>query len=329
MSRVRLLVIGGTLFLGRALVEQALGRGHDVTLFHRGRTNPELFPEVERRLGDRATDLALLADGEWDAVVDCCGQVPKQVRASARLLASRVGHYNFISSISAYPDFGARGAAHGSETHEPADESIEKMESYEQYGPMKVACENAVLEELDGRGCVVRPGLIVGPHDPSDRFTYWPERLRRGGEVLAPRPQDRLVQLIDVRDLAAFCLTLAEQRTTGVFDATGPAAPLTFEQMVDTCDRVAGAGAEVNWVDPDWLLEKEVGPWMELPLWVPEIDARIDLTPAIRAGLEHRSLADTVRATLDWAATQSPDRERRAGLAPEREAELLEAWRSR
>ena len=326
---MRLLVIGGTLFLGRALVERALERGHEVTLFHRGRTNPDLFPGVRRILGDRAADLHLLDEGEWDAVVDTCGQVPRQVRAAAARLASRAGHYTFISSISVYPDFGARGQAHGSPTHEPADESIEKMESYEQYGPMKVACENAAREEMDGRCCVIRPGLIVGPHDPSDRFTYWPERLQRGGEVLAPLPKDRQVQLIDARDLAGFCLTAAERSLAGTYDATGPAGALTFEQMVDTCDRVAGSDAEITWVDPAWLLEQEVGPWMQLPLWVPEIDARIDLTPAIAEGLQFRSLADTVRDTLKWSESLPGDRARRAGLDPAREAELLAAWRER
>jgi len=325
---MKLLVIGGTLFLGRALVEQALERGHEVTLFHRGRTNPTLFPQASRILGDRATDLDLLASRDWDAVIDTCGQVPKQVRAAAKLLASRVGHYSFVSSISVYPDFGALGVAQGSEVHEPADESIEELKM-ELYGQMKVACERAADEEMDGRCCLVRPGLIVGPHDPSDRFTYWPRRLARGGEVLAPLPLDREVQFIDVRDCAGFCLTAAEKQLTGAYDVTGPSEALDFEAMVEACRAHAGADTEITWVDPDWLLEKEVGPWMELPLWVPEVDARVDVSPALQKGLQLRPLAETVRDTLAWAGDAQEGRKLRAGLAPERESELLAAWKAR
>ena len=327
---MKLLVIGGTLFLGRALVEQALERGHEVTLFHRGRTNADLFPEADRILGDRATDLELLAGGEWDAVIDTCGQIPKQVRAAAKLLSSRVGHYSFVSSISVYPDFAALGVAQGSQVHEPADESIEELKM-ELYGQMKVACERVADEEMGGRCCLVRPGLIVGPHDPSDRFTYWPRRLARGGEVLAPLPRDRQVQFIDVRDCAGFCLTAAEQRLTGAYDVTGPAQVLDFGGMVEACRAHAGADADtaITWVDPDWLLEQGVGPWMELPLWVPELDARVDVSPALEKGMQSRPLAETVRDTLAWAEASTDDRPLRAGLAPERETELLAAWQAR
>jgi 2'-hydroxyisoflavone reductase len=325
---MRLLIIGGTLFLGRALVERALERGHDVTLFHRGRTNPELFPGVERVLGDRASDLDRLAGGQWDAVIDTFGQIPKQVRAAARLLSSRVGHYTFVSSISVYPDFGARGHAHGAEIHEPADESVEELQM-ELYGQMKVACEQAAAEEMNGRCCLVRPGLIVGPQDRSDRFTYWPRRLARGGEVLAPLPLNREVQLIDVRDCAEFCLIAAEKELTGPYDATGPEASLDFESMVETCREVAGAESSVTWVDPAWLQEQGVGIWMELPLWVPEVDARIDVRPAIGQGMSLRPLAETARDTLAWSEELPADHPWRAGLAPERESELLKAWKAR
>ncbi len=190
---------------------------------------------------------------------------------------------------------------------------------------------DAADEEMGGRCCLVRPGLIVGPHDPSDRFTYWPRRLARGGEVLAPLPRDRQVQFIDVRDCAGFCLTAAEQRLTGAYDVTGPAQVLDFGGMVEACRAHAGADADtaITWVDPDWLLEQEVGPWMEIPLWVPEVDARVDVSPALEKGMQLRPLAETVRDTLAWAEASTDDRPLRAGLAPERETELLAAWQAR
>src|SRR4051794_32092560 len=263
---MRLLVLGGTQFLGRALVDEALDRGHDVTLFNRGVTRPELYPGVERRVGDRDGGLDVLAEGEWDAVVDTSGYLPRIVRASAELLAPRVGRYVFVSSISAYADVSGPGVGEDAPTARLEEETEEFRGPA--YGALKALCEEAVQDVYGDRATIVRPGLIVGPWDPTGRFTYWPVRIAEGGDVLAPAPPDAPVQVIDVRDLGAFCLHLAENDTHGVFNATGPQEPLTIEAVLGECVRVAASETRLHWTSPDWLLEQGVGEWMELPLWL-------------------------------------------------------------
>jgi nucleoside-diphosphate-sugar epimerase len=206
---MRLLILGGTAFLGRALVDDALGRGHELTLFNRGKTNPELYPEVERLQGDRDGDLTVLQGKTWDAVIDTSGYVPRVVGQSAELLADAVGHYTFISSISAYADFSQPGADENAAVGKLEDESVEEIDG-DTYGPLKVLCEEVVEKRLPGRTLIIRPGLIIGPHDPTDRFTYWPCRVERGGEVLAPGKPEKSVQFIDARDLAAWNLDMVE-----------------------------------------------------------------------------------------------------------------------
>jgi 2'-hydroxyisoflavone reductase len=334
---VRLLVLGGTEFLGRALVEAALACGEQVTIFTRGRTNPELFPDVDRRTGDRDGDLGALEEGEWDAVVDTSGYVPRVVRASCELLAPRVQRYAFVSSISAYADFAAPLDEDSplAGLDEPDAEDVEQA-----YGPLKAACEQVVRDVFGPRALVVRPGLIVGPHDPTGRFTYWVERLARGGDVIAPGPRARGVQFIDVRDLAEWILLMVEEGHGGVFNATGPVPRPTMEDVLEACRRTGGSDARLVWVDADFLLEREVGEWNELPLWLVDPDWRgmldVDVSRAVGAGLMFRPLDDTARATLAWArtATTTPSRRQgaelpHAGLAPERERELLAAWSSR
>jgi 2'-hydroxyisoflavone reductase len=325
---MRLLIIGGTMFLGRHVVEAATARGHDVTLFHRGKTNPDVFPAVERIIGDRTTDLSGLAGGEWDAIIDTCGYHPRDVRASAQLLASRVGHYIFVSTISVYGELTKPGADEST----PVDDSIDDPEaatvSNETYGPLKALCERAAEDALPGRVANVRPGLIVGPFDPSDRFTYWPVRVARGGEVLAPAPPDRSVQVIDGRDLADWLVTVAERRIVGVFNATGPATQLALGQVLDACNDVARSGATVTWVPTEFLAEHDVTPWIDMPLALwggGEGLNEVDVSRAIAAGLTFRPLADTIGATLDWYASVD-DRPLRAGITAEREAEVLAAW---
>jgi 2'-hydroxyisoflavone reductase len=328
---VRLLVLGGTKFLGRAVVEAALAGGHDVSIFTRGRTNPDLFPQVERLRGDRDGDLRALEGGRWEAVVDTSGYVPRVVRDSAELLRDRVGHYTFVSSGSVYADHSRRNDESSAleELEDPASEDVER-----DYGGLKAACERVVTETYGERGLVVRAGLIVGPHDPTGRFTYWPARLARGGDVLAPEPRDTRLQLVDVRDLAGWIVRVAEAGRGGVYNAVGPEPRPTMEELLETCRAVGNPSARLVWVDHGFLVERGVDEWMELPLWIaaPEYGAfmDVDVARAVAAGLTFRPLAETVRATLEWArADERGGLRDGAGLAPEREAELLTEWRAR
>jgi len=325
---MRLLVLGGTVFLGRAVVNRALGEGHTVTLFNRGRSGPNLFPEAERITGDRDGGLAALTGREWDVVIDTCGYYPRIVRASAEALADRVGLYVFVSSISVYADFPGPGIDEKSRVGTIADPTVEEITG-ETYGPLKALCEAAVEETLPGRALVVRPGLIVGPHDPSDRFTYWVRRVAEGGTVLAPGSPDALVQFIDARDLGKWMLDAADRGVTGTHNATGPREPMRMEDLLLGCADATGSGASLEWADGDFLVERGVTPWVELPLWVPGADQTVSIEGALAAGLEFRPLAETVRDTLEWAGGLPVDRTPRAGITREREAELLSAWHNR
>ena len=311
---MRLLLLGGTQFVGRTIAEQALAGGDEVTLFHRGQTNPELFPDSEHVLGDRDGGLGALGTGKWDAVIDTCGYYPRLVRDSARLLRDRVGRYVFVSSVSVYADV-SDGANEESPVGTVDDETTEDLGAeHERYGPLKALCEREVEQVFGDRALVVRPGLIVGPHDPTGRFTYWPHRLARGGEILAPGPPDRRVQFIDVRDLAGWILHMVDVGSGGVFNATGTG--VTWSDLL-------GGGA-VTWVSDAFLVGHGVGEWMELPLWIADPAwtgmHRIDVSRAITAGLVFRPLRDTIQATLTGAETVDG-----VGLDPEREAELLAA----
>jgi 2'-hydroxyisoflavone reductase len=322
------LILGGTGFLGRHLVEAALGRGHRVTLFNRGIKAPDLFPEVETIEGDREADLSSLSGRRWDAAIDTCGYVPRVVRASAKTLADAVDHYTFVSSISVYPDDIVPGADEESPVQELPDPTVEEVTG-ETYGGLKALCERAVEEEMPGRVFNVRPGLISGPHDPTDRFTYWPRRIDAGGEVLAPERPERVVQFIDVRDLAAWIIEMAAERRTGTFNATGPDYKLEMGRLLEACKAVGG-DAELVWVSEDFLEEHGVEPFTELPLWVPREDAAlldVDCGKAIEAGLTFRSLSETIEDVLEWDRARPVGTEPAAGLTPEREQELLRAWR--
>ena len=317
---LRLLLLGGTKFLGRAVAEAALARGDELTLFNRGRTNPGLFPEAEHRRGDRDGGLSALEGGEWDAVVDPSGFVPRVVGAAAELLAEAVGHYVFVSSISVYRPPLAPGLDESApliELDDPASEDVP-----EHYGGLKALCERAVEERLPGRATHVRAGLIVGPHDPTGRFTYWAHRLRRGGEILAPGPPERRVQFVDVRDLAEWMLLCAERRTAGVFNATGEG--LSWGELLGSAPRSNG---EVTWVSDAFLREHEVGEWMELPLWIADPEWAgmhgADVSRAAAAGLRARPIGETLAGAADAPAVDG------VGLSPEREAELLAAWHAR
>ena len=323
---MKVLLLGGPRFVGRAVIETALAGGHEVTLFNRGQTNPEEFPEVERLRGDRDGGLGALAGQTWDAVVDTSGYVPRLVRASAELLRDATGRYVFVSSKSVYAGF-AESVTEASPLTTVEDETTEDVQ--EHYGALKALCERAVEDVFGDRGTSIRAGLIVGPHDPTGRFTYWPHRIARGGEVLVPGHPGRPIQFVDVRDLAGFLLLVAERGPGGPVTATGPVPALTMGALAHACRAVTASDATFTYVDEAFLAEHEVGEWMELPLWVApkpgwERFLEADVSRALAAGLAFRPLAETVRDTLALAQTVKG-----VGLAPEREAELLHDWHGR
>jgi nucleoside-diphosphate-sugar epimerase len=321
---VKILVLGGTKFLGRAAVEAALHRGHAVTLFNRGETNPELFPEVEKIRGDRTEDLSALNSRSWDAVIDTSGYLPAVVRRSAEALKDSVGRYVFVSSVSVYANF-REGPDEDAPRAELGDMPADKMlDDYSNYGPLKARSEDAVWDVYGDRATIVRPGLIVGPHDPTGRFTYWPHRLARGGEVVVPAPPERTVQFVDVRDLGAWLVDLVERGAPGAFNATRPDVP--WGELFETAVAVIGSDATPVWIPDTFLRQHEVGEWMELPLWLADPEwvgmNQADVSHAVATGLRFRPLEETIRGTLDEAGTTDE-----AGMKPERERELIEAWR--
>jgi 2'-hydroxyisoflavone reductase len=333
-AEMKLLIIGGTQFLGRQFVETALAQGHRVTLFNRGQTNPGLYPEVEKLVGDRTTNLAPLRGRTWDAVVDTSGYVPRVVRAAAAMLAGSVGHYTFISSLSVYREFSATIDEHA--PVETLDDPTNEEVTGGTYGGLKALCEEAVQEELSGYNLIVRAGLIVGPYDPLNRFRYWLNRIPRGGDVLAPGSPAHPVQLIDARDIAAWALHCAETGVAGVFNTTGPAIPMTAGNVLATIATVSEARPNFVWVSDEFLLSQGVRPLDGVPLWVPpeyKYFFRVDVRKAVGAGLAFRPLAETTRDTLAWLTTPEgqvkPSNRMgiESGLTPGREAELLAEWR--
>lgn len=317
---MKLLVLGGTVLLGRHIVEQALARGDAVTLLHRGRHGPGLFPDACTLHGDRNGDLAALQGREFDAVIDCSGYTAAQLERSTAAL-SAVPQYLFVSSISvgaAFPP-GRR-----------YDETLPRLAGDSGYGEGKARAEDALLAVRPGRATIVRPGLIVGPHDPTGRFTHWPLRVAEGGEVLAPGRPERPVQFIDVRDLAGWCLHLVASGTTGIFHAVGDA--LSMQALLDGCRAAAPGDARWRWIGDRTLVEAGVAPWSELPLWIPEDDPAFGgmllgaNERARAAGLHLRPLAETLRDTLAWALTPEGRAARSPhAMTPEREAALLAA----
>ncbi len=324
---MKVLVIGGTHFVGRAVVEDAVARGHDVTVFHRGAEEPEDFPDVEHLHGDRDGELDVLRGREWDAALDTCGYVPRVVRDSAQLLADAVGIYGYISSLSVLPDDAPPGWNEDTPTHQPPFPDTEEITN-ETYGPLKVACELEVRAALPSRCLIVRPGYIVGPHDPTDRFTYWVRRAGTGDEMLAPGPDDGALQVLDVRDLGAFTLDHLEAGTADVFGVVGPPEPLTWAVFLPLVREVAGAGTSFIWADRRFL-ESQLGydldeafPLRDYPYeGLHQYDAR----KAIAAGLTHRPLEETIADTIAWDRDRGP---LKSGIAAERERALIDAWRT-
>ena len=307
---MKLLILGGTKFLGRHLVEAALASGHEVTLFNRGRNNPELFPEVEKLRGDRDGGLDALRGRRWDAVVDTSGYLPRVVRASAELLADSIGMYVFISSMSVYADF-SQPNNENSPVGTLEDETSEEITG-ETYGPLKALCEKALEDVMQGRALHVRAGLIVGPYDPTPRFPFWTARVARGGEVLAPAPPERQVQMIDARDLSEWILRMIADGHAGLFNASGPDYRLTMQGFLEACRDASGSDASFTWAGEQFLLDEGVEPWGELPLWLPESLEKhrhflaSNCEKAFAAGLTFRPLVETALDTLAWQQSGEP-----------------------
>lgn len=308
------------------MVEAARERGHHVTLFHRGQTNPDLFPDLKRILGDRTQDLSRLEGRTWHALIDTCGYNPEHVRASAQILRKQTERYLFISTISVYADFSKAGLTEQAELDQLHESDLDKPGA-ETYGSRKALCEQEVKEAFPGNALIIRPGLIVGPHDPTDRFTYWVRRISQGGQVLLPTPADRPLQFIDARDLAHWTISMLEGGESGTYHATGPEKPLAFSTLFDACREVAGSDAAPVWVDEAFLLEYGIQPWSGLPLWAP-MDSmglmQVDVGKALSAGLRFRPLVETVEDTLEW--DRSHGTALSTGLSPAEESAALKAW---
>jgi 2'-hydroxyisoflavone reductase len=333
-----ILILGGTKFLGPAVVEAAMKRGHTVTLFNRGKTDPGRFPDLETLLGDRDGKLDALKGRKWDAVVDTSGYVPRLVRDSCNLLKDNVGQYVFISTISVYSDNSKPWMDESGPLMKVDDPNNENVR--ENYGALKALCEQAAESIMPGRVANIRPGLIVGIDDPSDRFTYWPVRVAKGGDVLAPGTPSDPVQFIDVRDLGEWCVKVIDDKTVGVYNATGPNTGPKDEvgmgALLDACNKVGGGKANFVWANADFLAEQKVEPWSDMPVWVPPVGdsagfSRTSCAKAIAKGLTFHSTIDTVKSTLDWFKSEPADRQAKlkSGIAPEREAEVLAAWKAK
>ncbi len=330
-----ILILGGPKFLGRATIDAALAAGHNVTLFNRGQTNPDLYLHVEKLRGDRDGQLDALKGRTWDVVIDNCGFAPRIVRQSAELLTDHVGRYIFISAFSAYQDLNQSALDGVDRTlpgmHEdsplviPDDKTVEPV-TFETYGGLKVLCERVVQEVYGERALIIRPGLIVGPHDPGQVLTFWVRRVAQGGDMYAPSSPNYPLQFVDVRDEAEWTIRLAEGGVGGVYNITGPDRRLTYGEVLETAREIAHSDANPVWVSDDLVVEQGVKPWREIPMWLPHVVGwtSVSIDKALAAGLTFRPLADTIQATLAWAQTHEPNP---AHLTREREAEILEAWR--
>ncbi len=331
---LRILILGGTNFIGPHQIEYALARGHEITLFNRGRTNTHLFPDLEKLIGDRNDNLSALEGRSWDVVIDNSAINPAWVERSANLLRDSVGRYIFVSTRSVYADTSRipMSTAAPVWTHESA--GVEPGAERLPYGLAKALAEQHARDIFgEERSLIFRPGLIIGPGDTTDRFTYWPVRIHRGGEVLAPGDGTDPVQIIDVRDFGEWLIRMAEMQEAGTWNVVGPRTPRPMTELLYGIRAVTTAETTFTWVETDFAIEAGLRPYAEMPVWRPARDgfegfARFDLTPEVEKGLTFRSLADTTAATLEYHFSRSPERqaELRAGISAEREAEVLAAW---
>jgi 2'-hydroxyisoflavone reductase len=343
---LEILVLGGTGLIGPPMVEYALARGHKLTLFNRGKTNSHLFPDVERITGDRNDDISVLekavADGRrWDVVIDNTASIPRWVSESAGLLAGAAELYLYTSSISAYADSSIPGADETAavgriSAEDEARVLTTKDITGENYGPLKARCEEEARKAFPGKAVVVRPGLIVGPGDYSDRFSYWPIRIFRGGEIMAPGNPDDPVQFIDCRDLGEWYIRLVENKAVGTYNGTGPRSPMSIAGMLHGIRAAVDNEISFTWVDADFLEKHEVQPWLEMTVWVPPVGeyagfSASSIQRALDAGLTFRPLADTAKATMDYWNSLPEERRAKpkAGLSAEKEKQVLAAWHAR
>lgn len=324
-KKLKLLILGGTGFLGPHTVRAALARGHEMTLFNRGRTNTHLFPELEKLKGDRDGRLDALKGRQWDAVIDTSGYVPRIVKMSAELLKDSVKHYVFISTISVYPGFGTDNYPITEDSEvatmpDPTDETVRKF-----YGPLKVLCEEQAEAAFPGRCTNIRPGLIVGPGDPTDRFSYWPKRVMDGGRILAPGDGTTLVQAIDARDLGEWTIHCIERQVFGVYNATGYDAPITFEEFLHGAKCAINHKCDFEWASEEFLADQKVRPFMQMPLWIPAAALPyVHVEKAIDAGLTFRPIAITAADTAEWIRSdRNPKKPWRTGITAEHEKALL------
>ncbi|WP_246941839.1 SDR family oxidoreductase [Bacillus pinisoli] len=329
---MNILILGGTKFLGRHLVQESLSRGHEVTIFTRGKTNHDLFPEVEKLTGDRDGDVSALIGRKWDAVIDTSGYVPRIVRQSADILASACNVYTFVSSISVYEDVSNPGVTEEADLLKLEDELVEEVTGAT-YGALKALCEEEVKKVFPDRHLIIRPGLIVGPHDPTDRFTYWPSRIGEGGSVLAPGEPNTPVQFIDVRDLASFIIQQLENKSIGTYHVTGPMQPLTMGEFLQECQKVLNPQAELIWVSKSFLDEHDVKIWTDMPLYIPlglgmDGFSTVNLEKSRVAGLSIRPFSETIHDTYEWAKTRERDYVMQAGISRTKENELLTTWQT-
>ena len=331
---MNLLVIGGTVFLGRHIVEYALNKGHNITLFNRGQHNPDLFPDVEKIHGDRKTDYSKLKGRTWDAVIDTCGYLPGDISKMASVLKDNIGKYVFVSSISAYNDFKKVGIDESYTLAElPVDSSPGEFK-IENYGALKALCEKEVIKNFPGKYINARSGLIVGPNDPTDRFTYWVQRISSGGKVLAPGNGDSPVQFIDVRDLAGWLVRMAENGKSGDYNATGPEYVLTIRELLEECRNICNPNAELVWVDEEFIEGQGIQPWTELPVWVPDSSpdytgfSKVNINKALHQDITFTNLGETILSTLDYINRLPLEYELKAGLKSTREETLLDSFLS-
>ena len=341
---LKILILGGTGFTGPFQVKYAVSRGHQVTVFNRGRTHPGILPkEVEQLIGDRNGQLDALKGIKWDVVIDVPTTIPVWVRDVAQILKGNVDRYVFVSTLSVYSDNSKPGMDESGPLakYEGADAMKETQQSLRAsnmmlYAPLKVESEKEAEKWFPGKTLIVRPGLIVGPGDESDRFTYWPVRVARGGEVLAPGNPSDPVQFIDARDLAEWIIRMAEQGTVGTFNATGPKSKLGIGEMLNGIKKATKSDAQFTWADADFLAAQKVAAWSDMPVWVPPRGdeggfSTISIKRALDKGLTFRPLGDTTQATLDWFRKQTAERQSklRAGITAEREKEVLAAWHAK
>lgn len=326
---LKILILGGTNFLGPHLVEELQGRGHEVTLFNRGTQSPLLFSNIETLQGNRDGDLNALQNRWWDAIIDTSGHLPRLVEDSSKILSKATNHYTFISTIGVYENFNSLNINESYSLARLEDATKEEIDE-KTYGALKASCENVIEQYFPNRCLVIRPGLIVGPRDPTHRFSYWPLRTRDGGEILAPGSPQQNLQFIDVRDLAKWIVSMVEKQSTGIYNATGPEKPFSFEKFLKICSQTCEKEASFTWVNEDFLIENGVQDWVELPLWLsykrhmPGF-LNVDVRKAIQAGLTFRPLEDTISTIIEWEKQNQKDGVQ-IGMDRIKEQVLLKKW---